>query len=77
VRKGAALSVAGVPAGRRSSVVATGLPRVLVIGGKLEHVRKAGSSAWTWFTPPRWLRRPRMAPIAKGLPALWKHDRGG
>ncbi|MCX4538575.1 hypothetical protein OHA79_50050 (plasmid) [Streptomyces sp. NBC_00841] len=30
-----------VPTGRRSSAVAAGRPRVLVIGGKLKHVRKA------------------------------------
>jgi biotin carboxylase len=35
------LSDVVVPTGRRSSAVATGRPRVLVIGGKLQHVRKA------------------------------------
>jgi biotin carboxylase len=41
VREGATLSDDVVPTGQRSSAVATGRPRVLVIGGKLKHVRKA------------------------------------
>ncbi|GAB2581536.1 ATP-grasp domain-containing protein [Streptomyces capparidis] len=39
--EGAALSDEVLPAGRRSSAVAGGRPRVLVVGGRLEHVRKA------------------------------------
>jgi biotin carboxylase len=41
VREGAAFSGDAVPVGQRSSEIATGRPRVLVIGGKLAHVRKA------------------------------------
>jgi biotin carboxylase len=41
VREGATLSDDVVPTGQLSSAVATGRPRVLVIGGKLKHVRKA------------------------------------
>jgi hypothetical protein len=40
-REGATLSNDVVATGQRSSAVATGRPRVLVIGGKLTHVRKA------------------------------------
>jgi biotin carboxylase len=41
MRQGATLSDDVVPTGQRSSAVATGRPRVLVIGGKPQHVRKA------------------------------------
>lgn len=41
MREGATLSDDVVPTGQRSSAVAAGRPRVLVIGGKLKHVRKA------------------------------------
>jgi len=41
VREGATLSDDVLPTGQRSSAAATGRPRVLVIGGKLKHVRKA------------------------------------
>jgi hypothetical protein len=41
VREGATLSDDVVPTGQRPSGSATGRPRVLVIGGRLEHVRKA------------------------------------
>jgi hypothetical protein len=41
VRGGGTLSDDLVPTSQRSSAVATGRPRVLVVGGKLHPVRKA------------------------------------
>lgn len=41
MREGATVSDAVVRAGQRSSAVAAGRPRVLVVGGRLEHLRKA------------------------------------
>jgi biotin carboxylase len=41
VREGATLSEEVAPTGRRSPATTTGRPRILVIGGKLQHVRKA------------------------------------
>ncbi|WP_213451950.1 ATP-grasp domain-containing protein [Rhizomonospora bruguierae] len=41
MREGTTLSDDVAPTGQRSPAVATGRPRVLVIGGKLQHVRKA------------------------------------
>ena len=41
MREGATLSDDVVPTGQRFSAAATGRPRVLVIGGKQQHVRKA------------------------------------